>query len=117
MHADLAENPHCTWDQLVQRVVISIRTTSQSSTGLSPFELTFGRIARLVLVADLHQSGTGSNETLLIACDQLEQYENKARKQIKQAQIRQQRGHERKGGRKRVKIGDLVLVRKRPKGK
>ena len=114
MHAALTENPQCTWDQLIQRVAMSIRTTSQSSTGLSPFELTFGRVPRLILDADLHQSGTDPNETLLITRDRLEQYENQARNRIKQAQIRQQRGHERKGGRKRVKVGDLVLVRKRP---
>jgi hypothetical protein len=56
-----------------------------------------------------------SGETLLIPRKRLEKFEALAREHIKQAQLRQQRAHARKGGRKMVKIGDLVSVRKRPR--
>ena len=115
--AALAEAPQCTWDQILQRVARGLRTTCQSSTGLSPYELAMGRTPRLILDPDIHPMEEGRTETLLVERERLEKYKALARERIKQAQIRQQRSHEQKGGRKRAKVGDLVMIRKRPGNK
>ena len=93
----------------------SLRTTSQSSTQLTPYELAFGHTPRLIQDLDRDQQDVDPSERLLVPRDKLEKYKKVAREKIRDAQRRQQRAHARKGGRRTAKVGDLVMARKRPR--
>ena len=79
--------------------------------------MVFGRIPKLIGDEGLTSDEPSPVEDLLISRDKIEEYTNKARKNIAKAQVRQQRVHMRRGGGQAVNKGDWVLVRKRRKTK
>ena len=105
------------WDQLLQEVACSIRVSNQGSTQLSPYVMVFGRTPKIMGDEGMTDNENSPVEELLASREKIEEYTNKARKNIAKAQVRQQRVHMRRGGQQAVNKGDWILVRKRRKTK
>ncbi|OBZ80935.1 Transposon Ty3-I Gag-Pol polyprotein, partial [Choanephora cucurbitarum] len=101
------------WDDQLPFVTFAYNTAKQSSTGFSPFEVLFGRKARLPVLPNLELEPVKSYETeawSVYLKNRLPLLHGQVRKNIEVAQVRQKRAYN-KGKRVKYdyKAGDLIL--------
>ena len=98
------------WDLFIAPVLFAYRTTKHSTTKISPFQLVYGRSARLPLDIPNEENHNAINDRISYLIEDVSQIRKKARDQITQSQVIQKDRHD-----KRIKkeksfhIGDKVL--------
>jgi transposase InsO family protein len=107
-----ADNNPFEWDEHLPFVTFAYNTAKQSSTGYSPFEVMFGRKAKLPLVPDdptIPRRTYETEEWAAYLNNHLPLVHGQAMKNIEKAQTRQKRAYN-KGKRVKYdyKIGDLI---------
>ncbi|OBZ81002.1 Transposon Ty3-I Gag-Pol polyprotein, partial [Choanephora cucurbitarum] len=100
------------WDEQLPFVTFAYNTAKQSSTRFSPFEVLFGRKARLPVLPDLELESAKSYETetwVAYLKNRIPLLHGQVVKNIEQAQVRQKRSYN-KGSRVKYdyKTGDLI---------
>jgi transposase InsO family protein len=115
MLTKLVDAGRTNWDFLLPQITFAFRTSVHQSTGFTPFELIFGRKARLPLHVSSLSSVIKEPDNFPIWFESFlagqARRHQKARAQILKAQERQQRNYNRRIRSKVVyNIGDLFLV-------
>ena len=103
------------WDRWLPSVLFAYRTAIHSSTGKSPFELLYGRIARLpielkVPIIEGPVSGQSNRSQLSIAKSTIERYQEQARDAIRAAQQRQKFQYDKRATVGELQVGDRVIL-------
>ena len=103
------------WDEYIDAVLLAYRTMKHEATGFTPFQLLYGRQAKLPvdLKITIYQKTPINYDEALIkrTCEIINKMNNeqiKARENIEKGQEQQKSRH--KGKSTKLKIGDKVLV-------
>ena len=104
------------WDTLLGPVLFAYRTTPHSSTGVSPFYLTYGRDPVLPTALDFHAPAVKYPviENGKELAKELKQARQLAKKQIQTAQHNQKKFYDRRSKDVELKIGDRVMLKVEP---
>lgn len=123
-HASLTEylkmytNKENQWDEWIELATFNFNTNRHEATKHTPFELVFGRTARLpasdtIEHNDLIPTYTKYLENLITQLNNLHEI---AHDKLIQAKLRAKRYYDQKSNHKTIKIGDSVWLLKGPKG-
>ena len=109
------------WDTLLGPVLFAYRTTPHSSTGVSPFYLTYGRDPVLPTALDFHAPAVRypviETEYGKELAKELKQARQLAKKQIQSAQHSQKKFYDKRSKDVELKIGDRVMLKVEPQFK
>ena len=103
------------WDRWLPSLLFAYRTAIHSSTGKSPFELLYGRIARLpielkVPTIERAVGGQSNRSQLSIAMSTIERFQEQARDAIRAAQQRQKFQYDKRATVGELQFGDRVML-------
>jgi hypothetical protein len=84
------------WDLFIAPVLFAYRTTKHSTTKISPFQLVYGRSARLPLDMPNEENLNALNDHLSYLVEDIPQIRKKARDQIAQSQLTQKDRHDKR---------------------
>lgn len=98
------------WDEHLPMIELAINSSKQASTGFSPFELTFGRVATLPIDAAIAPLCQQDNPAALQRIEKMHAVWKQARNALETAQKRQSHyaNQQRRGV--SIQIGDQVLL-------
>jgi len=104
------------WKKHLPTLVFAYNATKHESTGFSPFELMFGRKAKLPVDAtfrlqDEEEVSRDTNEYITELKDRLETARSIAEKTLEKARDKQKAGYDKKAKAVKLAIGDKVLVK------
>ena len=109
------------WDTLLGPVLFAYRTTPHSSTGVSPFYLTYGCDPVLPTALDFHAPAVRypviETEYGKELAKELKQARQLAKKQIQSAQHSQKKFYDKRSKDVELKIGDRVMLKVEPRFK
>ena len=109
------------WDTKLGPVLMAYRTTPQSSTGVSPFYLLYGRDAKLPSAPDFYvpkpPAVTVESDYGRELFQELKEARELARQSIKNSQGSQKMQYDKHAREPEIKVGDLVMLKVDPKFK
>jgi predicted aspartyl protease len=102
-----------TWDDFIEPVLFSYRSTPCKSTGYSPFYLLYGRMPRLPLDMALlgdEDSDTDPQKHLEIITEKLKGAQTKSIENLRKAQDQMKASYDKKAKQRRFQVGDEVWM-------
>lgn len=98
------------WDDYLDMLELGFNSAQQASTGVSPFELLYGRKPRLPIDVALNQAGQPKNPAAAKRAERMQQALAFARQKLLAAQERQKRNADRHRRELKLEEGDEVLL-------
>ena len=110
--AKLQDTQHNNWDEYLQAVVFAYNTGVHKTTKYSPFELLYGRVARLpVTIRPVSFSFTRPNDYFEQLRKTLRIFHQATHSNIRQQQVHSKQAYDRNRSDPHYSIGDLILTR------
>ena len=101
------------WDKLVPYLLFAYCEVPQASTGFSPFELLYGKIARrpLDVLCETWEVSKQSEESYVLSmCEKLKDMAEIVQKNLAKSQDKQKRWYDKNGKFREFSPGDPVMV-------
>ncbi len=98
------------WDECLPMVEMAMNSAKQSSTGMSPYQMVFGREMTLPVDTRLGTGLVSTNPAVGDLGTRLREVWDTARKQIEKSQQRQKRNADESRRKEEFKVGDQVML-------